>query len=90
MSSGLGGGGPEKAREFADARDDGHVVRLTARAHPGEDAMDAVLGAAGDLHDVVSLLGLALGERDPDPGVRVRSARRTPPAAGAPGLSRSW
>jgi hypothetical protein len=42
-------------------------VRLAAGSHPGVNAVDAVLGAVGDLVDVVGLSGLALGERDPDP-----------------------
>jgi hypothetical protein len=63
-----GSGGPEEAGELARARNGGHVARLVALPHPFVDAVLTVLGACGDLQDVVGQPLLALVERPPDAG----------------------
>ena len=62
-----GGGGPEEPGELARDGDGGDVVRLAALAQAVVEAVQAVLGAPGDLQDVVGLAGLAVGERGADP-----------------------
>jgi len=62
-----GGGGPEEAGELAGDGDRGHVVRLAAFAQALVLAVEAVLGAPGDLQDVIGLARLAVVERDADP-----------------------
>ena len=57
-----GGGGPEEAGQFAGAGDDDDVVGLAAGAHALMDAVESLLGAVGDLQDVVWLAELAVGQ----------------------------
>lgn len=49
--------------------DDGDVAGLAASAEALVETVEAVLRAPGDLEDVVGLSGLAVVERDADPGL---------------------
>ena len=62
-----GGGSPEEAGQFAGDGDDGHVGVFAAAAHRVVDAVQALLGAVGDLQDVVGLPGLAIAQGGADP-----------------------
>jgi hypothetical protein len=62
-----GGGGPEEPGELAGDGDGGDVARLTPGAQAPVDAVQALLGAPGDLQDVIGLAGLAVLQGDPDP-----------------------
>jgi hypothetical protein len=62
---------PEEASQLAGARDDGHVVRLAAGAHPLIDAMQPVLGTVSDLQNMIRLALLTVLE--------CRSDARAPP-----------
>jgi hypothetical protein len=62
------GGGPGEAGELAGDGDGGDVARLAARAQAGVLAVEAVLGAPGDLEHVRGLALLAVSERRPGPG----------------------
>lgn len=44
---------PEEARQLACARDDGHVVRLPAAAHPVIDTVQPVLRTVSDLQNML-------------------------------------
>lgn len=55
-----GRGSPQEAGQFTSARDDGHVAGLPAGAHLLVDAVEALLGAVGDLQDVSGLPLLAV------------------------------
>jgi hypothetical protein len=82
------GGGPGKAGQLARGGDGRHVVGLAARAAAPVGAVQAVLGAPGDLQDVVGLAGLAVLGRRPDPrraGVVGRFDQQ-PPADARAGL----
>jgi hypothetical protein len=87
VREGLGGGrgGPEEARQFAGARDDGDVVWLSAGFHLSVDAMDSLLGSVGDLQDVLGLPVLAVSSVAPIRGSRAycqadsTSSRRASP-----------
>jgi hypothetical protein len=56
-------------KQASSAGDDGHVVGLAEGAHPVIDAMQAMLGAVGDRHDVLGLLVLAGFQGRADPGL---------------------
>jgi hypothetical protein len=58
---------PEEAGQLACGGDDGDVAGLAASAEALVESVEAVLGAPGELEDVVGLAGLAVVERDADP-----------------------
>jgi hypothetical protein len=64
-----GGGGPAEAGELSGDRDRGDVVGLAALAEAVVEAVQSVLGAPGDLQDVVRRVLLARAQGDADPGL---------------------
>jgi hypothetical protein len=70
VKSWRGRGGPEEAGQFAGDGDRGDVGGFAARLEALVRAVQAVLGAPGDLQDVVGLVGLAVVPGDAILGAR--------------------